>query len=110
MCKAKGITTFVTAGRWVHVFDGPVIVLLFWRFCYLYGNEMTQQSRIAVYPFMSHFPPACSDDKCERCLQRGASYVLNYKTEKIVDLVKGMTKVGNAVFTTVLVFSGVLSK
>ncbi|BDA46107.1 Synaptic vesicle membrane protein VAT-1 homolog [Coccomyxa sp. Obi] len=47
MCKAKGVTTFVTAG---------------------------------------------SDDKCERCLQRGASYVLNYKTEKIVDLVKGMTK------------------
>ncbi|EIE24205.1 NAD(P)-binding protein [Coccomyxa subellipsoidea C-169] len=47
LCKAKGITTFVTAG---------------------------------------------SDEKCERCLQRGASYVLNYKTENVIDLVNGMTK------------------
>lgn len=42
---------------------------------------------------MRHCVCCCSDEKCEQCLQRGASYVLNYKTENFVDLVRGMTKV-----------------
>lgn len=48
LCKAKGITTFVTAG---------------------------------------------SDEKCDLCAQRGASNVINYKTEDFAEVVNSRTKV-----------------
>ena len=48
LCRAKGITTFVTAG---------------------------------------------SDEKCDLCAQRGASNVINYKTEDFAEVVNSRTKV-----------------
>ena len=47
LCKAKGITTFVTAG---------------------------------------------SDEKCDLCAQRGASNVINYKTEDFAEVVNSRTQ------------------
>ena len=35
----------------------------------------------------------CSDEKCNLCLQRGASFVINYKSENFVEAVNGLTKV-----------------
>jgi hypothetical protein len=34
-----------------------------------------------------------SDEKCNLCLQRGASFVINYKSENFVEAVNGLTKV-----------------
>ena len=61
-------------------------------------HNVRERERERDYILKMHVLSACSDEKCERCLQRGASYVLNYKTENVVDLVKGMTKVGSACY------------
>lgn len=50
--------------------------------------------------FLAHRSPpksllwVCSDEKCELCAKRGASHVINYKTEDFADVVNSMTKVG----------------
>jgi len=36
---------------------------------------------------------ACSDEKCNQCAQRGASNVINYKTEDFAEVVNSRTKV-----------------
>lgn len=42
---------------------------------------------------MSALSLSCSDEKCNLCLKRGASFVINYKSEDFVEAVNGLTKV-----------------
>ena len=38
---------------------------------------------------------ACSDEKCDQCAQRGATNVINYKTEDFAEVVNSRTKVAS---------------